>query len=84
MISSYDISVADLLLRNVPPKTLDALRVRARARRRSVAAEALEVLEAGVDMTVGETVLAWAKTVRDSQIDFGPTIAFVRETRDER
>jgi len=84
MISFYDISVADLLLRNVPPKTLDALRARARARRRSVAAEALDVLEAGVDMTVGETVLAWAKTVRDSQIDFAPTIAFVRETRDER
>jgi plasmid stability protein len=84
MISPYDITMADLLLRNVPPKTLDALRARARARNRSVAAEALEVLETGVEMTLGESLLAWVKTVRRSDVDFNQAVRFVREMRDER
>ncbi len=63
------VAMADLLLRNVPPKTLDALRARALARNRIVEAEALEVLERGIDTTVGATLLSWAKTNCDPNID---------------
>ncbi len=77
-------NMADLLLPNVPSKVLDALRARARARNRSVAAEALEVLETGVEMTLGASLLAWVKTVRQSDVDFKHAMRFVRETRDER
>jgi len=76
--------MGDLLLRNVPPKTLDALKARARSQKRSVQAEALELLERGVATTVGASVLAWAQTVRDPDVDFEPAVRFVREMRDER
>ena len=74
----------DLLIRNVPLKVLDALRARARARKRSVASEALELLEAGTEMTSGASLLAWAKTVRKAEIDYKPAVRFIREMRDER
>jgi len=76
--------MADLLLRNIPAKTLDSLKARARNTKRSVQAEALELLERGVDTTLGSSVLAWARTVRDPAVDFEPVVRFVRQTRDER
>jgi len=84
LISGYDITMADLLLRNIPAKTLDSLKARARNTKRSVQAEALELLERGVDTTLGSSVLAWARTVRDPAVDFEPVVRFVRQTRDER
>lgn len=76
--------MADLLLRNVPTGTLDALKERARVQKRSVQAEALAALERGVETTVGASLVAWAKTVRTDGVDFAPAVGFVREMRDER
>lgn len=76
--------VADLLLRNVSPKTLDALKARARERNRSVQAEALELLERSVDTTLGSSLLAWVKTIRDPDVDPNIALRFIREMRAER
>lgn len=76
--------MADLLLRNVPPKTFDALKERARIRKRSMQAEALDALERGVEMTVGASLIAWAKTIDAEKVDFEPAVRFIREMRDER
>ncbi len=76
--------VGDLLLRNVPRETLDALKERARARSRSVQAEALDILRHGVEITAGESFLTWAKTVRKNDVDTSKVAGFVREMRDER
>ncbi len=76
--------MGDLLLRNVPLKTLDALKARARSHSRSVQVEALELLERGVESAAGPSLLAWAKTIRDSSVELEHAKRFVREMRDER
>ena len=73
----------DLLIRNVPAKTLAALKDRARQRGRSVQAEALDALTAGAQ-PIGRALVAWLQTVRRSDIDTEAGIAAIREARDER
>jgi len=76
--------VSDLLIRNVPLKTLYALKARARNHKRSVQVEALELLERGVESAAGPSLLAWAKTIRDSSVELEHAKRFIREMRDER
>jgi hypothetical protein len=73
--------VIDRFLYYVSRIVLDARRALARARKRPMIGEALE---SDVEMTIGESILDWAKTVRDPALDFKPTPGFVREMRDER
>ena len=75
--------MTDILIRNVPAKTLAVLQDRAKQRGRSVQVEALEALTIGTQAT-GQTFLAWLKSVRTEHIDDAPAIAAIREARDER
>ena len=74
----------DLLIRNIPIATSAALKERARSRNRSVQAEALELIERVVAPTTGESLLAWAKTIRNPAIDVKAALDALREGRDER
>jgi plasmid stability protein len=78
--------MADLLIRNVPAQTLDAIKERAKRHGRSVQAEALEALTVGAQPT-GVGLVAWLKTVRPSnatQADVDAFTASIREDRDSR
>lgn len=75
--------VTDILIRNVPAKTLAVLKDRAHQRGRSVQAEALEALTIGTQAT-GQSLVAWLKTVRDGNHDDAAGIAAIRADRDER
>jgi plasmid stability protein len=77
------ISVVNILIRNVPAHVLDALRSRARERGRSVQAEALEALQAGLK-PMGRSLVEWLDTVADPDIDVELGFKAIREARDER
>ena len=80
-------NVADLLVRNVPAETLAAIKERAQRRGRSVQAEALDILNLGVQPT-GLGLVAWLKTVRppnaNAEADAAAGTAAIREDRDKR
>jgi plasmid stability protein len=78
--------MADLLIRNVPAQTLEAIKERAKQHGRSVQAEALEALKIGAQPT-GIGLVAWLKTVRPPnvmQADIDAFTASIREDRDSR
>lgn len=75
--------MADLLIRNVPLQTLDALKERARLHGRSVQVEALEALKLGAQPK-GAGLVAWLKTVRPTNADPALGEAAIREDRDTR
>lgn len=78
--------MTDLLIRNVPAQTLDAIKARAKEHHRSVQAEALETLKRGAQPT-GVGLVAWLKTVRPAnatEADLASAIASIREDRDSR
>jgi plasmid stability protein len=77
------ISVVDLLIRNIPPHFPDALRARARERGRSVQAEALDVLQQGIQ-PMGRSLVEWLRTVADANIDVEAGLKAIREERDGR
>ncbi len=67
----------DILIRNVPEKTVQALKARAKSKGRSVQVEARDILMSAVD-TSGAALVAWLETVRPKGID----PAILRETVD--
>jgi plasmid stability protein len=73
----------DIVIRNVPADTLEALRARAREHGRTIAAEALEILRVGVE-PAGPSMLRWLRSVADSAIDPAAALAAIRAARDER
>jgi plasmid stability protein len=75
--------MTDILIRNVPAKTLAILKDRAKQRGRSVQVEALEALTIGTQ-TTGQSLVSWLKTVRDETLDSAAGIAAIREGRDTR
>jgi plasmid stability protein len=78
--------MTDLLIRNVPAQTLEAIKERAKQHGRSVQAEALEALKIGAQPT-GIGLVAWLKTIRPpnvSQADIDAFTASIREDRDSR
>jgi plasmid stability protein len=79
--------VGDLLIRDVPPKTLAALKARAKVHGRSLQVEALEALERGAKPT-GEEFVARLQTIRAQNagvpIDIEAGIRAIREARDGR
>jgi plasmid stability protein len=86
VLSAYDSSMPDLLVRNVSQKTLEALRERARRNDRSVQSELLELIERGVEEASGAALVAWASTVRTpgASVDLAAVVRTIREGRDER
>ncbi len=72
-----------MLIRNVPLRTLDALKARARRRGRSVQAEALELLERGVE-PAGAALVGWIAERRPERADAAAGIAAIRQARSER
>ncbi len=83
VISRYDISMGDLLIRNVPRRTLDALKARAQRRGRSVQAEALELLEQA-EQPAGAALVEWLKANRTPGVDVQAALRALREDRDSR
>lgn len=75
--------MGDLLIRNVPKRTLDSLKARAKQKHRSVQAEALEVLES-VNLTAGDRMLAWLEVHPQPGLQSGPGLRAIREDRDMR
>jgi plasmid stability protein len=77
------LSLVNILIRNVPARVLDALRSRARERGRSVQAEALDLLQAGLK-PMGRSLVEWLETVANPDIDVEVGLKAIREQRDER
>jgi len=75
--------MGDILIRNVPTRTLDALRTRARRRGRSVQAEALELLEQATQ-PVGAALVDWLAERRVPGVEVRAAITAIREARDAR
>ncbi len=75
--------MSDLLIRNVPAATLEALKARAQRRGRSVQAEALELLDQ-VRLPAGTMLVDWLRKHRTGRVDAQAAIAAIREARDER
>jgi plasmid stability protein len=78
--------MADLLVRNVPAQVMARLKAQAARNNRSVQKEALQVLEAGTQLTMKE----WLKLAADSREaskEWGPladSAELIREDRDTR
>jgi plasmid stability protein len=83
VLASFD--VATLYVRNVPEVVIDKLRANARAKSRSLNAEALEILaEAAADMSatpITDQIEEIAKRLNLGPDDFDP-VQVVRELRD--
>ncbi len=77
------ISCVDLLIRNIPPQVMDALRARAREDHRSIQVEALAALTRGV-APLGASLLDWLRTVADANADVAAGLSAIREARDGR
>lgn len=75
--------MGDLLIRNVPKKTLDGLKARARRHGRSVQAEALDLLERSSE-PAGASMLEWLSRVREPGMRAASGVKAIREMRDER
>ena len=75
--------MSDLLVRNVPKKTLESLRARARRHGRSVQAEVLQLLERA-RLPAGDLLLVWLNNTKERGISSQPGIDAIRQTRDER
>jgi plasmid stability protein len=71
----------DLLIRNVPPQTLAAVKARAKRHGRSLQAEALDALNQAAG-PAGRRLVAWLKSIRDGNIDVKAAIKTLREDRD--
>lgn len=59
--------MADLLIRNIPPATKNALQARAARNRRSQQSEALSILEA----SLGNPSKSWVARLRDAAVSAG-------------
>lgn len=76
--------MGDLLIRNVPKRTLDSLKAAAKRHHRSVQAEVLEVLERAT-VPAGTALLEWLEQTREPRVrDSSAGIRAIREARDER
>jgi plasmid stability protein len=76
--------MGDLLIRNVPKKTLDSLKAAAKRHQRSLQAEALDVLQRA-NLSAGAALAGWlAETREDREVDSAAGIAAIRQARDER
>lgn len=72
-----------MLIRNVPKRTVDALRARARRRGSSLQAEALAALERA-SAPAGDTLGQWLETVKEPGLEARFGIAGIRNARAER
>ena len=76
--------MGDLLIRNVPKKTIDSLKARAKQHHRSLQAEALEVLEQAT-VPAGTAIVEWLKTIRKpTGVPIETVVQMIREDRDTR
>lgn len=75
--------MADLVISNVPARTLAALEDRAKLHGRSVEAEAYAILMSAARPT-GRELVAWLKTIRPAIGDPDAGIGEIRASRDER
>ena len=74
--------MGDLLIRNVPATTLDALKLRAQRGGRSVQAEALELLSKAAE-PAGAVLADWLETnAQPMRIDINAIVNAIREDRD--
>jgi plasmid stability protein len=74
--------MGDLLIRNVPATTLEALKVRARRGGRSVQAEALELLSKATE-PAGAVLADWLEAnAHPMSIDINAIVDSIREDRD--
>jgi len=84
MISYDDIIVGNLLIRNVPKRTLDSLKAAAKRHHRSVQAEVLEILNRS-SVPAGTAMVEWLNATREPGIrDSKAGMRAIREARDER
>jgi len=77
--------MTDLLIRNVPPETVDALKRRAKRNRRSAQSEALELLEraAREETSAERLAVAIAEARRQSEgKDFPDAAELIRQGRE--
>lgn len=75
--------MADLLIRNVPQRTVNSLKAQARRHRRSVQAEVLDILETA-NVTAGDRMIGWLESHSEPGLSSEPGICVIRETRDTR
>lgn len=75
--------MGDLLIRNVPKRTLDGLKARARRHKRSLQAEALDLLERS-SAAAGDSMVEWLSQVRAPGLRAASGISAIRQARDER
>ena len=75
--------MGNLLIRDVPARTMSALKARAKQHRRSVQAEVLDILQSS-GVPAGDALLHWLQAVRQSGIPSSRGIAAIRQARDER
>ena len=78
--------MANLLIRNVPPKTVEALKKRASMRKRSLQQELLNLLEKSVDSSDRTRAYEVAQKIRSkltvSGRNFSDCVDIIREDRD--
>jgi len=79
-------TMADLLVRNVPPTLMERLKAQAQRNGRSVQKEALAVLEGGTKPTMDEWLEEAAKLRAELEASgyTGDSTAMIREDRDSR
>lgn len=75
--------MGDLLIRNVPQRTLESLKARARSHERSLQAEVMNILEQAA-IPAGDRMIAWLQTVEKPGLKSEPGIDAIREDRDTR
>ena len=83
ILSLYDSAMSDLLIRDIPARTMSALKARAKQHRRSVQAEVLDILQSS-EIPAGDALLRWLCEVRRPGIRSVPGITAIRQARDER
>lgn len=83
VLSQYDSTMGDLLIRNVPKRTIDSLKARARRHGRSLQAEVLSLLQQ-VDIPDGDRMIEWLNSVRQPGLSARPGIDAIRKAREER
>jgi len=76
-------AMGDLLIRNVSKSVLDGLKASARRHKRSLQAEALDLLERS-KVAAGDSMSEWLSQVRKPGLRAARGIAAIRQARDQR